>query len=103
MVKLLVISDVHSNFTALEVVLKDAEQFGPYDRHLCAGDIVGYGPQPNEVIEALRKYDFFSVMGNHDKEMKTDDSMDGDAKIALKRNRKEMKPENHQYICSLQQ
>ena len=103
MVKLLVISDVHSNFQALEAVLKDAEQFGPYDRHLCAGDVVGYGPQPNEVIETLKRRDFFSVMGNHDKEMKIGNSMYGDAKIALKRNREKMKPENHQYVCSLQQ
>src|SRR3989338_1959937 len=103
MVKLLVISDVHSNFQALEAVLKDAEQFGPYDRHLCAGDIVGYGPQPNEVIEKLRELDFISVMGNHDKDMKTGNNMCGDAEIALKRNREKIKTENRNYVCSLQQ
>jgi diadenosine tetraphosphatase ApaH/serine/threonine PP2A family protein phosphatase len=57
------ISDIHSNLAALEAVLKD---LGKVDGLLCMGDIVGYGPQPNEVIERLREYKLFTILGNHD-------------------------------------
>jgi predicted phosphodiesterase len=45
MTKVLVISDVHANITALEAVLADA---GKVDEVWCLGDIAGYGPDPNE-------------------------------------------------------
>lgn len=59
----LVISDIHSNAPALEAVLRDAP---PYDRILCLGDIVGYGPNPNECISRLRSLDAVVIAGNHD-------------------------------------
>ncbi len=65
--KILVISDVHSNLEALTAVLEDAKRYGPYDIKLCAGDIVGYGPNPNEVIELIQPEGFISVLGNHDR------------------------------------
>jgi putative phosphoesterase len=61
--KILVISDVHGNFTALNAVLRDA---GKIDRALCAGDIVGYGPDPNECVEVLSAKKVNSIAGNHD-------------------------------------
>jgi|YelNatPaOPRAMG01_1025707.scaffolds.fasta_scaffold04889_8 predicted phosphodiesterase len=61
----LIISDIHSNLEALEAVLKDAE--GRYEAVLCLGDIVGYGPSPNECIERVRGLPSLScVAGNHD-------------------------------------
>ncbi len=61
----LIISDIHSNLEALEAVLKDAE--GRYEAVLCLGDIVGYGPAPNECIERVRGLPSLScVAGNHD-------------------------------------
>jgi predicted phosphodiesterase len=60
------VSDIHSNLAALEAVLKEIEASGPIDGLLCMGDIVGYGPQPNEVIERLKEYKLFSILGNHD-------------------------------------
>jgi len=45
-----VISDIHSNLAAFEAVLSDAGQF---DMVWCLGDVIGYGPQPNECIERL--------------------------------------------------
>ncbi len=62
------VSDIHSNLVALEAALNEIEAMGPVDGLLCMGDIVGYGPQPNEVIERLRSldYTFFSILGNHD-------------------------------------
>lgn len=60
------VSDIHSNLAALEAVLQDMEQHGTLDGLLCMGDIVGYGPQPNEVIQRLKEYQLFSIIGNHD-------------------------------------
>ena len=45
----LLISDIHGNLEALEKVLSLAE--GKWDKALCLGDLVGYGPDPNRVIE----------------------------------------------------
>lgn len=63
--RFLVISDVHSNLEALEAVLSDAE--GRYEAVLCLGDLVGYGPDPNECVERVRSLPSLScVAGNHD-------------------------------------
>jgi putative phosphoesterase len=63
--KIAVISDIHGNLAALQAVLKDIETKG-VDFIICAGDLVGYGPQPNEVISILRESNISSVMGNYD-------------------------------------
>ncbi|MBM7853939.1 putative phosphoesterase [Desulfohalotomaculum tongense] len=63
--KIAVFADVHSNFLALEAVLKDIRQRG-INRIYCAGDLVGYGPRPNEVIKLLQKENIPTVMGNYD-------------------------------------
>ncbi len=60
------VSDIHSNLAALQSTLHAIEAQGPLDGLLCMGDIVGYGPQPNEVIQLLRQYPLFSIIGNHD-------------------------------------
>ena len=61
--RILVVSDVHSNLVALEAVLKDA---GAFDRVWCLGDVVGYGPEPNECVDLLRSFDLLCLAGNHD-------------------------------------
>lgn len=64
MTRILVISDIHSNITALEAVLEDA---GSIDETWCLGDVVGYGPDPNECIACLRELPTLNcLMGNHD-------------------------------------
>lgn len=60
----LVISEIHANLPALEVVLAAAPQF---DVVWNLGDIVGYGANPNEVIEMVMKLPGISVRGNHDR------------------------------------
>ncbi len=60
------LSDIHSNLIALDAVLDDIDENGSIDGLLCMGDIVGYGPQPNEVIDRLKEYSLFSIIGNHD-------------------------------------
>ncbi len=61
----LVLSDVHSNWEALEAVLHDAT--GDYDQVICCGDLVGYGADPNRVTEWIRSHAQAVVRGNHDK------------------------------------
>lgn len=60
------ISDIHSNAEALGAVLRDIEKRG-IKRVLCLGDIVGYGPRPEECVDLVRERCDFSLMGNHDK------------------------------------
>src|SRR5205814_9355692 len=62
-VRVLLLSDIHSNLEALEACLAAAP---PYDIVVNLGDIVGYGGSPNEVIERARELGRFFVRGNHD-------------------------------------
>ena len=60
----LIISDIHANLTALEAVLVDA---GEVDTVWCLGDLVGYGPDPNECVERIRGLpNLHCIIGNHD-------------------------------------
>jgi len=59
----LVLSDIHANLAAFEAVLADAPSF---DQVWCIGDVIGYGPDPNECVELLQRYDHVCVAGNHD-------------------------------------
>ena len=63
--KIAVFSDIHGNKEALVNVLKDIEEQRP-DHVFCLGDLVGYGPRPNEVIEMIREAKIPTVMGNYD-------------------------------------
>ncbi len=63
--KIALISDIHANLPALEAVLHDAELRGAR-LLLNAGDIIGYGPFPDEVITLLRSRHILSVIGNYD-------------------------------------
>ena len=61
--RILVISDIHANLVALETVLADASAF---DELWCLGDLVGYGPNPNECVERIQDYSHICLVGNHD-------------------------------------
>jgi diadenosine tetraphosphatase ApaH/serine/threonine PP2A family protein phosphatase len=61
--RLAVLSDIHANLAALEAVRHDLP---PVDEIWVLGDIVGYGPQPNQVITTLQQMGARSVLGNHD-------------------------------------
>src|SRR5512136_1018816 len=62
--RILVISDIHANLTALEAVLAEA---GDIDATWCLGDLVGYGPDPNECIERICQLrNLACIIGNHD-------------------------------------
>lgn len=62
--RILVISDIHANLTALETVLQDA---GAVDAVWCLGDLVGYGPDPNDCVRLVRQQaNLVCLLGNHD-------------------------------------
>ncbi|MBI4530122.1 MAG: metallophosphoesterase, partial [Candidatus Latescibacteria bacterium] len=60
-----IFSDIHGNLEALEAVLEALRGYA-IDRYICLGDIVGYGANPNECIDAVRGLTDTVVMGNHD-------------------------------------
>jgi diadenosine tetraphosphatase ApaH/serine/threonine PP2A family protein phosphatase len=60
-----ILSDIHSNWEALEAVLEACDREPP-DGYLCLGDLVGYGPDPSRVIEEVRAREMVAIRGNHD-------------------------------------
>jgi len=64
-VQIAVVSDIHSNLAALEKVLAAIDQEGP-DEIWCLGDVVGYGPKPNECCALIRARADICLGGNHD-------------------------------------
>ncbi len=99
----LIISDIHANLAAFEAVLADA---GPFDMAWCLGDMVGYGPDPNECIERLLELPHICVAGNHDwaaiKKLKISD-FNPDAARACLWTRKQLTSQNRDYLLSLPQ
>jgi predicted phosphodiesterase len=63
--RLAIIADIHGNYQALQAVLADIALMG-VDRIVSLGDNIGYGPEPEEVVMALRDHRVLSVMGNHE-------------------------------------
>ena len=100
--KIVIISDVHSNLDAFEAVIANLPG---YDELFCLGDLVGYGPQPNEVVERLRKLRPSAVlMGNHDYAVVTGDTegFSSHATEAVEWTRKKIAHEYHEYLATLQ-
>ena len=65
--RILVISDPHANLAALEAVTQE-----PFDCLICLGDLVGYGPAPNEVIRFVKEHALVAIRGNHDNALALD-------------------------------
>lgn len=100
--RILVLSDLHSNATALDAVLEAAKN--RWDLSVCLGDVVGYGPDPNEVTARLRELKTQTIRGNHDKAvtglMPTDD-FNPVAKAAVDWTHAELKPEHLAWLAAL--
>ena len=62
----LVLSDIHSNIEALEACCRQAKR-EVYDAVLCCGDLVGYGPNPNETLDMVRELNPICIRGNHER------------------------------------
>jgi len=58
-----IVSDIHGNLESLQIALSLVK---PDDKILCLGDIVGYGPNPNECVRLIRERACDTVLGNHD-------------------------------------
>jgi putative phosphoesterase len=76
-----IISDVHANLEALGAVL---DHVSGADLICCVGDIVGYGPNPNECCELLREHGVLAVQGNHDYTSATLDDIEPCSSMARK-------------------
>lgn len=63
--RIAIISDIHSNLEALKTVLKYIEN-EKISRIICLGDVVGYGPRPNECVDLVREKCERTLLGNHD-------------------------------------
>jgi len=93
------IADIHSNLPALSAVLEHMD----VDTILCAGDVVGYYPYPNEVIEIVKKYKIASIRGNHDVAVVTGDTswFNPLAASAVEWTRNNISPENMTFLKKL--
>jgi predicted phosphodiesterase len=60
--RVLVVSDIHGNFAALEAIPRT-----PWDAIVCLGDLVGYGPCPGAVVRWIRANATLTLQGNHDR------------------------------------
>lgn len=60
-----IVSDIHSNLDALQTVIEELDGLG-MDQLVCLGDIVGYGPNPNECCDLLQERQCIAIAGNHD-------------------------------------
>lgn len=63
--RIAIVSDIHANLAAFEAVLRHAKSVG-YDKMVCLGDVIGYGPDPVECIDLVREHCEWSLLGNHD-------------------------------------
>ncbi len=100
--RILIISDIHANLTALEAVIADA---GPVDATWCLGDLVGYGPDPNECIERVRELpELTCLLGNHDAAALSQidiDSFNPDARLAIHWTRNALSASSLTFLRSL--
>lgn len=69
MMRLVLLSDIHANVTALQAVLNDVTVIGNFDNFVILGDVVNYGPRPNETLEIIRQLPkpiLVNLWGNHE-------------------------------------
>ena len=100
--KYLVISDIHANIEALDAVLNTA---GSYDHALVLGDLVGYGADPNAVIDRVRSLPAATfIRGNHDKVgagLENTDGFNYLARHAIAWTASALTPDHRQWLAAL--
>jgi predicted phosphodiesterase len=100
--RVLVISDIHANLAAFQAVLKKTR--GEYDEIFCLGDIVGYGPRPNECVELAARSCSLVLGGNHDLAVGGVSDYDDFSRRARKSvlwTRSRISPQNRTYLSGL--
>ena len=101
--RIAVLSDIHGNLPALDAVLAALK---PYDAVWQLGDVVGYGPQPDEVVARLADEGAIGVRGNHDAAAVGDletDSFNEDARTAVEWTADRISPETRTWLSALPQ
>lgn len=102
--RILVLSDLHANHTALAAALAAAKD--RWDRAVCLGDVVGYGPDPNEAVRAIRGLGASTIRGNHDKAvcgLVATEDFNPAAQAAVDWTRGRLTPENLAFLRDLPQ
>jgi putative phosphoesterase len=109
--RIAILSDIHANLDALQVVWADGEEQCP-DTVYCLGDLVGYGASPNEVVAFLRERGVPTVMGNYDEGVGfdkdecgciyRDPEEDRLGKLSLLWTRQQTTPENKAHLQKLE-
>ena len=101
MARYLILSDIHANLTALNAALEAAQ--GLWDRAICLGDVVGYGPDPDGVIDRIVELGITTIRGNHDKAVSS--GVCGDfnpsACAAIEWTLERIRPENLRWLQAL--
>ncbi|MBC5823791.1 MAG: metallophosphoesterase family protein [Candidatus Eremiobacteraeota bacterium] len=98
-----VISDIHSNLEALQAVLREIDAWGA-QALVCLGDVVGYGPDPNECCDLLRARGCLVISGNHDEAAVSDAGVEffnSVARQALTWTQTQLTPENRVFLAGL--
>jgi predicted phosphodiesterase len=104
LLRYLILSDIHANLTALNAALEAAK--GRWDRVVCLGDIVDYGPDPNESIDRVRALKPVTIRGNHDKAVVGligAEDFNPLAQAAVVWTRDQLRPANRAYLEALPQ
>jgi predicted phosphodiesterase len=99
-----VVSDIHSNLHALEAVLEAIDTDTP-DEVWCLGDIVGYGPRPNECCALIAERTATCLAGNHDLAVRGTIDLEefhGDAALAARLNREALTPDSRAFLDGLE-
>ena len=99
--RIAVLSDVHSNLVALDAVLAD---LGSVDAVWVLGDVVGYGPEPDGVVERLVEIGAVAVAGNHDAAAVGAADVgwfNPDARVAIEWTQRRMAPRTRDWLAAL--
>jgi predicted phosphodiesterase len=100
--RFLVLSDIHANSAARDASLTAGE--GRWERVVCLGDVVDYGPDPNEVTDRVRALDPFMIRGNHDKVvagLADIEDFNPVAQISARWTQQQLRPDNLEYLSQL--
>jgi predicted phosphodiesterase len=101
--KYAIISDIHANLEAFQVVLEDAQN-QKVTHYACIGDVVGYNANPRECLDIVCKMNMPCVKGNHDEYCSTDDPLEGfnpAAAEAVHWTRGQLSDKERKWLCDL--
>jgi len=98
--KIGILSDIHGNLPALRAVMEHLES-EEVDKVLCAGDIIGYYPYPNEVVSIAKNFD--CILGNHESKLlgDIDERFNIDAERSISWTDRNITSENKKYLSGL--